>query len=1091
MARTKERPKVPVRKFPETRLEIPSQHVLHQLLSDPLPLELRATTLERSFHRDIYFDSQDHALESRGVQCRIRIRSDDTRVLSIDIRGTIGGATRGQTRELYLAEVVEVEAADALRGTSEPARRLRAIVDPSRLSPTIELECERNTRRARRGWLPLWDFEIVYDLVTVRSGDSSESFREMKIRHLRRRTRYLDALVGSLQIRYALRTTLSGKLERARKYLAALETQMLTRAVHDNREVTVIATRRGEIALRRDGSTLVLPADRGSGEDACRHLLRSHLGTAQGEVKLLGTAHAVGARPPLEVWLAADLPRSVESPANDWVRWFTMSEVMNRVGSPLLRDARTLAALAVASRSGLFPSTGEYPVAAPAETSAPARPAPDPGTQTLSDLPPPALPEESLDTALPVPEQFVNEELSWLEFNMRVLEMAEDPGTPLLARFRFLAIFSSNLDEFVMVRVGKLKHDVAQGAMDTSIDGLTAQQQLDAISVRLSPLVRRQQRCFRNLVPELARNGVTLRRWSDLTEGQRDTMKAHFDDQIFPVLTPQAVTQAPGHPFPHIPNLSLSLAVMVRDQESGSVHFANIRLPSGTRRFVPIPGTNDLIPIEEVIGANVGALYPGHLIEEVRAFRITRSGDISVDEEGASNLLQAIEEGVKRRPFGTVVRMEVDREMPQEMRNLLERELDFESSGQLDSLSNADVFEVDGLVDLTSLNELASLPRPELDYPRFEGGAPLDAARSIFEQIAERDILLYHPYESFESTVERFIVDAASDPDVVAIKLTLYRSGSQSRIIEALTRAARAGKEVAVFVELKARFDEERNIHWAKKLEQAGIHVVYGFVRLKTHAKTTLVVRREGDVVRRYVHVGTGNYNAATAKFYTDLGLLTCRRRIGADLNDLFNEFTGSSRAPRSKFQRLLVAPRRMRKQFLKLIEREAEHAKAGRGGRIRLKFNGLADKEMIGALYWASQAGVEIDLIIRGICALRPGVPGLSDRIRVFSLLGRFLEHARIYHFANGGDPEYYIGSADWRPRNLRRRVEVVAPVTDPDACARLDRILETELDDPYAWQMNADGAYSRPPAAIGVERRSAQEYWTNQLGRQQPDNQ
>ena len=387
------------------------------------------------------------------------------------------------------------------------------------------------------------------------------------------------------------------------------------------------------------------------------------------------------------------------------------------------------------------------------------------------------------------------------------------------------------------------------------------------------------------------------------------------------------------------------------------------------------------------------------------------------------------------------------------------------------------------MVDLTSLNELASQPLPNLDYPKLTPRSPFDPDVPIFDLIREKEVLVYHPYDSFSSTVERFILEAVDDPDVLSIKLTLYRSGDQSRIVDGLMRAAGAGKEVAVFVELKARFDEERNIHWAKKLEQAGIHVVYGLVRLKTHAKTALVVRREKDTVRRYVHIGTGNYNGATAKFYTDLGLLSCRQKLGADLSDLFNELTGSSRPPQSKFRRLLVAPKRMRKAFLKMIEREAEHARSGGGGRIRVKLNGLADKEIIGALYSASQAGVEIDLIIRGICALRPGVPGLSDRIRVYSILGRFLEHARIYHFENAGEPEYYIGSADWRPRNLRRRVEVVTPVADPDACERLKEILDRELDDPFAWQMNSDGSYTRRPVPIGVDQQSAQEYLVGQL--------
>ena len=1075
-----------MKQAPQIKLDVPNRDVFDKLLSDSLPLGLTGTELEHTFHRDVYFDSKDKTLARRKVGCRLRTCSDDSRVLSLEIRETTGNGTVLLSQDVFAEEVPEVDPHDALRGNSEPARRLRALIDPDRLEPTIELETERWFRRARPGVFSLWRFTVAYDVVTVRGQEASQEFHEVKIRRLRRGAPSLEQLARAFQERYALRTTLAGKVERAFKQLTALESQALARQVQGGREVAVIATFRGELALRRDGNALALPGGEGSGEETCRGILREHFGTVEAKVRLLGTAPAAGTRPPLEVWLADALPPAVATPPDDAVQWFTLAEIMRRVGSPLLRDARTLAALAVAGRTDLLHITAELPAAerqAPPPPPAPDAIAPDAGAQTIADLQRPELPEASLDAAQPVPDQFINQELSWLEFNARVLELAEDPGTPLLARLRFLGIFSSNLDEFVMVRIGDLKDAAAKGVTETRIDGLTPQEQLDAITIRLSPLVSRQRRCFHELRPELKRHGVALRTWADLSEDEQQAMREHFDEQIFPVLTPQALTRAPGHPFPHIANLSVSLAAMVRDHVDGPVHFAHIRVPSGLSRFVTLPNGRDRIPLEDVIAANLAALYPGRSVEEVHAFRITRSGDIHVDEEGAANLLQAIEEEVRRRPFGSVIRIEVDRDMPQVMRELLERELQFEQADQVATLSAADVYETEGLLDLTALSELASLPMPELDYPSFTPAAPIASGKSIFESIAEHEVLVHHPYDSFEATVERFIVEAAADPDVIAIKLTLYRSGRQSPIVDALMRAAREGKEVAVFVELKARFDEERNIQWAKKLERAGIHVVYGLVRLKTHAKTTLVVRREGGSVRRYVHVGTGNYNATTSKLYTDLGLLSCRDSLGADLNDLFNELTGSSRPPQSKFRDLLVAPKRMRKRFLKLIAREAEHAQEGRGGRIRVKINGLADKEIIGALYWASQMGVQIDLIVRGICSLRPGVPGLSDRIRVFSVLGRFLEHARIYYFANGGEADYYIGSADWRPRNLRRRVEVVIPVVDAAACDRLDRILELELDDPLAWQMNSDGSYVRRPAQTGVDQRTAQEYWVEQL--------
>jgi len=510
-------------------------------------------------------------------------------------------------------------------------------------------------------------------------------------------------------------------------------------------------------------------------------------------------------------------------------------------------------------------------------------------------------------------------------------------------------------------------------------------------------------------------------------------------------------------------NLRLSLAALVRDSATGPVHFAYVKLPDDLPRLVPLPDDGGLVPLEEVVRGCLDLVYRGRAIEAAYTFRVTRGGDLDLDERHAENLLHVIEEEAKRRPYGLAVRVEVERGMRPDVRGLLLRELQFEDAAHISTLGHADLFDVVGPLDPLALREIADLPRGELQYPRYSGRRVLEPTQSVFEVVAEHDVLVHHPYDSFPDVVERFFDEAADDPDVAAIKLTLYRPGGRSRIADALVRAAAAGKEVFVFVELKARFDEERNVDWAKKLERAGIHVVYGLVDVKTHAKIGLVVRREGGALRSYAHVGTGNYNAATAAVYTDLGLLTAHPELGADLNDLFNELSGSSRPPRVTFRRLLVAPEQMLGRVLALIDREAEHARAGRGGRIRAKLNGLADADVIGALYRAAQAGVEIDLVVRGICCLRPGVPGLSDRIRVISILGRFLEHGRIFAFANGGEPDYYIGSADWRPRNLRRRVEVATPILDPRCRARLEGILETELADPTAWELGPDGGYYR----------------------------
>ena len=578
-------------------------------------------------------------------------------------------------------------------------------------------------------------------------------------------------------------------------------------------------------------------------------------------------------------------------------------------------------------------------------------------------------------------------------------------------------------------------------------------------------------------LPALAAHGVRILRWSDVSAAQQEVLRRSFTEEVFPLITPQAMTRAPGHPFPLIPNLRLSLAIVVRDAPGGPMHFAYLKVPETLPRFLTLADGSGFVAVEDVIRANLSLVYPGRFVEEAYAFRVTRGADLELDEHSAVSLLQVIEEETKRRPYGATVRVEIAGEMPESVRELLLRELQFEEAAAGSPPGAGDLYAAEGLLDLGAVRELARLPLPELDYPPHRGGAPIEAGRSIFAILAERDILVHHPYDAFEATVQRLVTEAADDPDVVAIKLTLYRAGGRSEIVAALLRAAGRGKEVFVFVELKARFDEERNIEWAKKLEEAGIRVVYGLVELKTHAKTALIVRREPDGIRRYVHIGTGNYNAATAAIYTDVGLLSADPELGADLNDLFNELSGSSRPPQTAFRRILVSPTYLANRLIELIDREAAHARAGRAAWIRAKLNGLADPEVITALYRASQAGVDVGLVVRGVCTLRPGVVGLSERIRVISVLGRFLEHARIYAFANGDAAEYYIGSADWRPRNLRHRVEVVTPVRDAGGRNRLAAILAAELDDPTAWDLDPDGVYHRRAPPPGGDPRSSQE--------------
>ena len=1021
------------------RCDVPSLDLLTRLAGEPLPHGLRAGRESKTYFRDVYYDTADGSLERRGLTCRFRYFVDDRRVLTIALGGRGQGAvvTPAQAVE---APVAEPDAATAFAGGSEPARRLRALVDPARLQPVADLETERIVRVASGRWPSRPRFELAYDAVTVAARGMSGRFQELVIRRLRPGAPRLETLAQSLLDAHGLRPVLVDRLDRAQQLMRALETDALARHVQPGRAVAVLALDEGRVALIADGGALRLPVLEGSGEEASRRLLRSTFGHATAQLAPLGTVPGGTSRPALEVWLALRVTVDAAPPGGAVIEWLALDDVVARVGSPALRDPLTLSALTLATRSDLVAQAlaGAAAVARP-RVRRPGRAAPAAGA----------------------PEQYLNPELSALEFNARVLALAEDRALPLLERVRFLSIFSANLDELFVVRVAALKQAVAEEADRAGPDGLTPAAQLDLVAVRVRQLAARQARCLAECLPALAAQGILIRPWAELDETQRASATDYFERQIFALLSPRAMTQAPGHPFPQLRSLALSLAVMVRDPRTGPYHFVYLRVPPGASRFVPLAGGDVLVPLEDVIRANLARLYPAWQVEHAATFRVTRGGDVHVDERAAADLLLALEEEVERRPFQAVVRLEIERGVPPQLRDLLLRELRLERESRASPLAPADIYEVDGLLDLTALREVADLPRPELKFPPFDARAPLSPDRSIFMLLAERDVLVHHPYDAFDATVERFFREAADDPHVESIKLTLYRAGGRSAIVDALVRAAGAGKDVAVFVEVKARFDEARNIEWAKTLERAGIHVVYGLVELKTHAKVALVARREEGGVRRYVHIGTGNYNAATARLYTDLGLLSADPELAADLGDLFNELTGSSKAPQAAYRRILVAPTYLLPRVIELIDREAAHARAGRGGRIRVKLNGLADAEIIAALYRASQAGVDVALIVRGICCLRPGVPGLSERIRVRSILGRFLEHARIFACDNGGTPEYYIGSADWRPRNLRRRVEVVTPVRDPAACARLDEILTTELADPGAWELGPDGGY------------------------------
>ncbi|MFM6965872.1 MAG: RNA degradosome polyphosphate kinase [Rhodoluna sp.] len=660
-------------------------------------------------------------------------------------------------------------------------------------------------------------------------------------------------------------------------------------------------------------------------------------------------------------------------------------------------------------------------------------------------------------------DRFLDRELSWLAFNQRVLELAEDPNLYLLERVNFLAIFASNLDEFFMVRVAGLKRRIATGLAITSASGLSPQDVLTKISQEAHRLQARHAQVFiDDIKPQLKEKGIKIVRWAALEDAEKSALHDYFQNQIFPVLTPLAVD--PAHPFPYISGLSLNLAVVIRNNSTGKEHFARVKVPPLLPRFVRIPGNSGIqdvrfVPLEDIIGQFLGQLFPGMEVLQQHTFRVTRNEDLEVDEDEGENLLVALEKELLRRRFGPPVRLEVANDINPQVLELLIRELD---------INEEDVYRLPSPLDLTGLFEISGIKRPELHFPphqvitnRFLKPVEDDTI-SIFNAMRQRDILLHHPYESFATSVQAFVEEAAADPKVLAIKQTLYRTSGDSPIVDALIAAAEAGKQVLALVEIKARFDEQNNIAWARKLEQAGVHVVYGIVGLKTHCKLALVIRQEGNQLRRYCHIGTGNYNPKTARYYEDYGILTSREAVGEDLTKLFNQLSGY--APDATFKTLLVSPNGVREGLTERIDREIEFKREGKPAHVSLKMNSLVDEQIIDSLYRASCAGVTVDVLVRGMCALKPGVVGLSENIRVRSVLGRYLEHSRIFSFAGGGDPAVFIGSADMMHRNLDRRVEALVRLSQPDQIREMNALFELAMSDQAStWHLGSDGAWTR----------------------------
>ena len=654
-------------------------------------------------------------------------------------------------------------------------------------------------------------------------------------------------------------------------------------------------------------------------------------------------------------------------------------------------------------------------------------------------------------------ETLVDRELSWLAFNERVLELAEDVNIPLLERARFLSIFSSNLDDFFMIRVATLKRKLETGVTKTNTAGYSPTQLMTELSKKTQELIDRQSKCFHESVyPALTSEKINLVKWEDLTPAERDLVDLTFQSKIFPVLTPLAVD--PSHPFPYISGLSLNLAVVVKNPESETELFARVKVPSNLPRFIETAKGEErrFIPLEQLITAHIGDLFPGMEILYFYTFRVTRNADLELEEEESEDLLATMEQELLRRKFGPPVRLEVDRDIDQELLQTLMDEL---------QVKEEDILRYPEPLDLTGLNQIADIDRPDLKYPAFRSQVAWDlrdvdpdSREEFFDAIRRREIMLHHPYESFTSSVVRFLESAAQDPKVLAIKQTLYRTSGDSPIVEALIEAAESGKQVLAVIEIRARFDEQANVRWARKLEDAGVHVVYGLVGHKTHAKLSLVVREEASGIRRYVHIGTGNYNPKTARLYEDFGILSADPIVGEDVNKLFNQLSGF--APQTSFERLLVAPRTLRSGLLAKIQNEIDNKVAGKPAGIRMKLNSIMDEEFIELLYHASTAGVKIELIVRGICALRPGVPGLSENITVRSILGRFLEHSRIFYFTNGGSEEVWIGSADLMHRNLDRRVESMVRIEQNDHKRMLFRALDSYLaPTTVRWEMESNG--------------------------------
>ena len=1025
----------------ELRCDVVSAELLEQLVVAPLPLGWTATAPSRSFYREQFLDTRHDALRKAGVRCSVRIGSKGDSELTVQM-GTRGNPTDGPK---FSARVPDPDIRAVLATRCEPVKRLSAVVDPRHIEVQIELDVERRTRLTGFNWLRRPSIAAHFEKIHVRSMDASKSFHQITLEQLRGNATEIEQLARAYAESRGLRLVAADTRERAELLLKWMVSEQRSRTTTQN-AVALLLLRGAEIGLVRDEKGYHVPKSPGSGVGVARSLLDAYERRKGSDPRLLGKVDSIGERADLEVW-AARVPEAGNAERDGEVVWMTFADAVRAAAQSAVPDFDSVGAISLGVRAGLAPTVPETSPAASipaaAEAEAPAE---------TSDFAAQYTGEERAE--------FLNSEISILDFNTRVLAMAEDLETPLRERFRFLSIVSANIDEFFMVRVAALKQVQIESVEETGVSTLTPQQQLDLIASHTATLVARQYRCFDACIAEAAGKNVRILQWAQLDERERARLRDHFSDEILPALTPLAMTLSAGHPFPRLAHLSLSLAVVLLDGKGGAPHFAHVELPGHLPRFVQTGGDGTAIPVEEIVRANLDLLYPGIAIEQAYMFRVTRGADITLDEDNAWSLLHAVDEASKRRYENPVVRVEVEEGMPAVIRELVLKEMQREHGF---SLTAGDLYEVPGLLDLGALGGLVWPRDASLEFAPFTARDGFADEPDIWAAISQGDRLFHHPFDSFDSTVARFFADAAADPSVTAIKTTLYRAGENSPVVSALISAAKAGKDVVAFVELKARFDEERNVGLAKKLQEAGGKMVFGFVGLKTHAKAALVVRREDGKLHRYAHVGTGNYNSETAKRYTDLSLFSADPALTGDVQDLFNELTGSASQPQPLTRGSLIAPRQLLPGLIERIEREAAHARAGRDALIRFKLNGLSDPDVIEALYAASRDGVKVKLVVRGICTLRPGTPGMSDNISVVSVVGRLLEHSRIYHFLNGGADEYYIGSPDLRPRNLRRRIELIAPVRNQLCRAELDGLLDLYLSDSRAWELRPNGEYVR----------------------------